>query len=109
MQNKKVDRANQFLPFDSLKGLEAALREKEIVYEARKDLSEESMEEISNIINELDSGDEISVKYYKNRRYHDFLGNFIKVDFIRRKIKVMRNNEISEISIKEISNIQKKY
>ena len=32
MQNKTSDRANQFLPFDSLKGLDAALREKEEVY-----------------------------------------------------------------------------
>ncbi len=109
MQNKTSDRANQFLPFDSLKGLEAALREKEEIYEEKRDLSEEVMEEISNTINELDSGDSIIVKYYKNRKYQDFVGFFIKVDSIRRKIKVRKDNEISEISIKEISNIQKKY
>ena len=109
MQNKSNDRANQFLPFDSLKGLSLALQEKEIVYEEKKDLSEEAMEEISNTINELDTGDLIKVKFYKNRQYQDFFGTFIKVDSIRRKILVNNNKETYEISIKEISNIQKNY
>ena len=109
MQNKSGDGANQFLPFDSLKGLASALREKEVVYEEKKDLSEEAMEEISNTINELDMGDLITVKYYKNRQYQDFFGTFIKVDPIRRKILVNNNKEAYEISIKEISNIQKNY
>ena len=31
----RVDRAKQFLPFDALKGLQEALREKEIEYEEK--------------------------------------------------------------------------
>jgi hypothetical protein len=72
-------------------------------------LKEESMEEISNTINELTVGDCISVKYYKSRRYQDFEGFFMKLDSIKRKISVYNNNGIEEISIKEISNIQKNY
>ena len=53
MQNKSSDRSNQFLPFDALKGLSLALREKEIVYDKKRELSEEVMEEISNTINML--------------------------------------------------------
>ena len=67
------------------------------------------MEEISNTINELSAGDCISVKYYKSRRYQDFEGFFMKLDSIKRKISVYNNNGIEEISIKEISNIQKNY
>ena len=32
----RVDRAKQFLPFDALKGLQEALREKEIEYEEKR-------------------------------------------------------------------------
>lgn len=109
MQNKISDRSNQFLPFDALKGLSLALKEKEIVYDKKRDLSEEAMEEISNTINELSVGDCISIKYYKSRKYQDFYGYFMKTDSIRRKIRVYNNNGIEEISIKEISNIQKNY
>ena len=34
----RVARAKQFLPFDALKGLQEALREKEVEYEEKKDL-----------------------------------------------------------------------
>ena len=36
----REDRAKQFMPFDALKGLQEALREKEIEYEQRKELTE---------------------------------------------------------------------
>lgn len=41
MAISRADRARQFLPFDALKGLNEALRNKEIEYEDRKELSEE--------------------------------------------------------------------
>ena len=44
----RENRARQFLPFDALKGLQEALREKEIELDERKELSEESIEELSN-------------------------------------------------------------
>ena len=34
----RADRAKQFMPFDALKGLQDASREKEIEYEQRKEL-----------------------------------------------------------------------
>ena len=46
MQFSRTNRAKQFLPFDALKGLQEALREKEIQYEDRKELSEETLVEI---------------------------------------------------------------
>ena len=42
----KSDRARQFMPFDALKGLQEALREKEIEIESRRELSEESLMEL---------------------------------------------------------------
>ena len=40
MQINRIARAKQFLPFDALKGLQEALKEKEIEYEERKELIE---------------------------------------------------------------------
>ena len=45
MQINRIARAKQFLPFDALKGLQEALKEKEIEYEERKELSEDSLYE----------------------------------------------------------------
>ena len=43
-----VSRAKQFLPFDALKGLQEALREKEIEHEEKIELSEETLSELNN-------------------------------------------------------------
>ena len=67
------------------------------------------MGENSNTINELTVGDCISVKYYKSRRYQYFESLFMNLNSKKRKISVYNNNGIEEMSIKEISNIQKNY
>ena len=43
----RIERAKQFLPFDALTGLQEALRqiEKEMEYDEKIELSEESLEE----------------------------------------------------------------
>ena len=52
----RVSRAKQFLPFDALKGFSEALREKEIEYEERKELSEESLVELNDKFNQIEIG-----------------------------------------------------
>ena len=49
MQVNRISRAKQFLPFDALKGLQEALKEKEIEYEERKELSEETLNDLDTI------------------------------------------------------------
>ena len=49
----RENRARQFLPFDALKGLQEALREKEIELDERKELSEESIEELSKNLQQI--------------------------------------------------------
>ena len=61
MAISRADRARQFLPFDALKGLNEALRNKEIEYEDRKELSEEEEEKISSILFSLESGNIIRI------------------------------------------------
>ena len=66
MAISRLDRAKQFLPFDALKGLQEALRSKEIEYEEKKEISEEEQEKISAQLCLLDMGDNIKIKYYFN-------------------------------------------
>ena len=62
----RVARAKQFLPFDALKGLQEALREKEIEYEEKKDLSEDTLNELNNKFNQIDNGSFVKITFYKN-------------------------------------------
>ena len=56
MQVNRIARAKQFLPFDALKGLQEALREKEIEYEEKKELSEESLDDLQKEFNKIEKG-----------------------------------------------------
>ena len=57
----KADRAKQFLPFDALKGLQEALREKEIEHEEKRELSEESLMELEKEFNKLEKGSNVKI------------------------------------------------
>ena len=47
----RTSRAKQFLPFDALVGFQEALMEKEIEYEDKKELTEESYEDLEIQLN----------------------------------------------------------
>lgn len=59
-------RAKQFAPFDAVVGLRKALYEKERLREARRQLSEEAIEEINGILKILHPHDTVTVIHYKN-------------------------------------------
>lgn len=105
MAISRADRARQFLPFDALKGLNEALRSKEIEYEDRKDLSEEEEEKISNILLSLESGSNIRVKYYYKRQYILLKGIIKKIDPIKKQILFIDENIIQFNDIIEIEKI----
>ena len=56
-----LDRARQFMPFDALKGLQEALREKEREIESRRELSEESLAELNEQLQRAKIGDAIDI------------------------------------------------
>ena len=60
------ERAKQFMPFDALKGLREALRLKEYKHEKIQigDLSEETIEEISNVLYNLKKGDVVEAEIF---------------------------------------------
>ena len=99
----KADRAKQFMPFDALKGLQEALRAKEIEYEEKRDLCEDSYIELQDEINKIEKGCEIKIRYYKNKKYVDILGVVTDMDYIKKKIQI---DEYYNINICDIIKIE---
>lgn len=69
MQNNKLDRAKQFLPFDALKGLKDALKEKERKKYYKKLLSPDQYDELNRTICHIAKGDMVKVVYYDHDEY----------------------------------------
>ena len=98
----RVARAKQFLPFDALKGLQEALREKEIEYEDKKELSEETLTELNNKFNQIERGSCVKIKYYKNGRYSVLEGIVTNINCVKKKIQI---DGVNTINICDIANI----
>ena len=94
-----VSRAKQFLPFDALKGLQEALREKEQEQEEKIELSEESLLELNNSFNKIEIGSKVKIKFYKNNKYVEISGTITNIDYIKKKIQIENflNINISDI------------
>lgn len=105
MAISKLERAKQFMAFDALKGLQEAYRLKEIEYDERKELSEERNEELSDKINQVQEGDLLEVKYYKNRKYITYKGIVKNIDDVKKKINYVDDTIINMSDIIEIKKI----
>ena len=94
MQNKNVDRAKQFLPFEALKGFKEAIRMIENKGDAKKELSEDNKNDINSILKKLDKGNKVKVKYYYLTEYIEVISNFLKIDEIN-KILYLKDTKIN--------------
>ena len=102
----REERARIFLPFDALTGLREALKEKEIEYEDKKELAEESYIQLEKEFNKIEKNSQIKVVFYKNRRYIETSGIVTKIDLVKKKIQInnLENINISDIYELEIIN-----
>ena len=98
-----VSRAKQFLPFDALKGLQEALREKEIEHEEKIELSEEILAELNNNFNKIEIGSKVRIKFYKNMKYIEISGIITNIDYIKKKIQIDQKQNINISDIVYIS------
>ena len=89
-----VSRAKQFLPFDALKGLQEALREKAVEHEEKIELSEETLSELNNSFNKIEKGSKVKIKFYKNGQYIEISGIVTNVDYIKKKIQIDKEENI---------------
>ena len=94
MQNKNVDRAKQFLPFEALKGFKEAIRMIENKGDTKKELSEDNKNDINNILKKLDKGNKVKVKYYYLTEYIEVISNFLKIDEIN-KVLYLKDTKIN--------------
>ena len=95
----KLERAKIFLPFDALKGLKEALREKEKILVDKKKLSIEEKEKISKKLIQIKKGMIIKVIYFENIELE---GMVSLIDFVYKKIKIVKK----EIEFTDILDIQ---
>ena len=88
-----IDHAKQFMPFDALKGLDAALKEKEIIKQDKKILCDNKINDLEYKFNKVNTGVRLNVTYYKNNSYISYTGVITKIDYVK-KIIIMDKKEI---------------
>lgn len=82
MMNRS-DRAKQFMPFDAMKGLKEALREREERHSRvdKRMLTEENIQKISDQLQRISLGDSIAVTCYRGFHEVTVSGKLTQIDF----------------------------
>lgn len=74
------DRARQFLPFASLKGYYEMIHEKEKIKEEKRELQEEELVGLSNILKSLKKGMMLRIKFYQENAYTSRIGKLTEIN-----------------------------
>ena len=86
----QAERAKQFAPFDAMKGLQEALRDREERHSRveRHEISEEQMEINSKVFSRLKKGAKVRIECYY--AFHDvtFTGTVTTIDTVFRYLKL---------------------
>lgn len=85
---RKVNRAVQFLPFSGLKGYELLLREAERIKEPQRELSEDRAAFLDTVICRINKGDAVEIAYYNVDSYKIISGEIGEIDMISKVIKI---------------------
>ena len=96
-------RAKQFMMFDAMKGLTEAIAEKERQHFSKRELTEERICEINQILMMLRKGDQITVEYSceYGQKHCVLSGNVEKVDLYWKSLQI-QNVAISFSEIMDI-------
>lgn len=94
-------RAAQFLPFQAVKGLDAALQAKEKITVEKIELSEEMFEELDKKMHQVKKGSIITCIYYHKGEYLKLTGLVARFDDIARILQIV-NTKIPFDDIKDI-------
>ena len=70
------DRAAQFAPFAALRGLDETIRQQEIIYEPKRDLSEEKKNELDMKLRILAYGMKIQATYFQKSWKNPLIGQY---------------------------------
>ncbi len=81
----RQQRAKQFQPFDAMKGLSEALRDREERHNRslKREISEEKIKDIETILLRVNKGTNIRIEYYKAFHYVVIRGIVDKIDKVK--------------------------
>ena len=80
--SKHKGRAQQFLPYASLRGYDEVVSKMRRISSPRRELAEDMAEEISRTLSELKKGDAVKVCYYVRDHYETVEGAFSRIDTV---------------------------
>ena len=80
------------MPFDALKGLRQALKEKEKIVTKKIDLTQEDIEEISKTLSQIKKRQMVSVTYYDGENYTKIVGLVAKIDTVMKVLTVVQTD-----------------
>lgn len=101
----KLQRAKQFLPFDSLKGFYELIEKEEKQKDNKKELSEDILSNINKVMLNIKKNDNVLIKHYHNEKYIETIGKVKKIDKIN-KIIYLDNTKIYFDDVIDIKNMQ---
>lgn len=102
-EKQKLERAKIFLPYDTLKGLREALREKEKVIVNKKLLSEDEKRVLSDKLKQVQKKRLIKVIYYDGEEYVELEGLVSKVDLEYEHCLYIKKQRINFSDLLDIS------
>lgn len=76
----RENRAKQFQPFDALRGLTEALRQREKIPVQRKEVSEEYGEELNRLLHQVRRQDTVTVVYFFGDGYRELTGTVTAIE-----------------------------
>lgn len=89
-----LNRAKQFLPFDSLKGFYDLIEKEEKLKDNKKELSEDTLSDINKTILSINKNDNVLIKHYHNENYIETIGKVRKIDEVN-KVIYLDNTKIA--------------
>lgn len=98
----RAERAKQFMPFDALKGLREALKEKEKIIVPKVELSEYAKSILDRKLQQVEKNDMITVVYFEKGEYLKVTGMVSRLDISSRNLKVVN----TKIAFDDIYDIQ---
>ena len=101
MPRTKLQRAQQFQPYDALRGFNDLLRQQERIIIPKKELSEDDYEELNDKASQLQVGKMVSIIHYESNEYVQTTGILSSLDVEKKILQVVK----TRIHLKDIVHI----
>ena len=88
MHMSNSQRAVQFAPFAALTGYGDMIEASNIIYDTRKELSEDELDELNRCINVLKKNDTVKVVYFDSGYYKELTGKVTRIDLYEKTIRI---------------------